>query len=107
MTKGIVRPTWPTTDSVVVGGWRFTQHALERCREMAVDLAAVLRVLREPARSYPGCSKYGPGRRVAARWPLAVVYSPDQGAVITVLWDGACGREAATPTNRQTVTGVV
>lgn len=87
-----LRPTWPLTGAVVVGGWRFTQHSLERCREMGLDLGQVVEVLQRPLRSYPSPSRYGSDRRVSVDQGLAVVHTRDDRSIITVLWDGAEGR---------------
>lgn len=101
-TPGMMSQRWPSTGPLVVGGFRFTQHALERCREMGLDLATVVEVLRQPLRSYPSPNSYGEGRRVAADAVLAVVYSADD-SVITVLWNGAEGRRTEDSTPRRAV----
>lgn len=79
---------WPRTGVLVVCGWLFTQHGLERCREMALDLEEVVRVLESPTKSYPSPTWCGRGRAIAADGYLAVVHNPADRVVITVLWDG-------------------
>lgn len=79
---------------VTVGGWFFSLHALERCSEMSLDLAHILRVVLNPVITYPGPPHHGPGRRISVGEGLAVVNNPSETTVITVLWDGKEGRES-------------
>lgn len=70
--------------------WQWTSHAHHRCEEMGVEPARVEAVLNGPELDYP--SHAHPGRRLACGNCLAVVYSAEDGAIITVLWHGRSGR---------------
>ena len=69
--------------------WHWTSHASLRCAEMGLPRSRVEAVLRQPDLDYPSeCI----GRRLACGNQLAVVYSTDDLAIITVLWNGLDGR---------------
>ena len=61
--------------------WFLSLHAVARCREMGLTRTDVVRVLDDPAVSWPSH-----GRRVACAGDLAVVFDAQLGVVVTVLW---------------------
>lgn len=69
------------------------RHARERCLEMGVERAEVVRTLLRPVTTYPASDRYGPNRRISVGGRLAVVHTEDW-VVITVLWDGQTRRDA-------------
>lgn len=72
-------------------------HAIARAREMGLSFADITEVVRDPEVTYDQ-SHRGPGRVVAKRGDLSVVYCSDNGVVITVLlnrleqWDRSVDR---------------
>lgn len=74
----------------------FTVHARNRLAEMSVNTKDVVEAVAEPQLEYDGRpDRNGESRRVAVRGRLAVVLSPNRRTVVTVLWNGLEGREAA------------
>jgi hypothetical protein len=75
--------TVPTT-----GGWHFTQHALDRALDMALESTEIRDILREPHVRQPSGANYPDGYEVWARDRIAVVVVPDENTVVTFLWRG-------------------
>jgi hypothetical protein len=73
----------PTT-----GGWHFTQHALDRALDMALESTEIRDILREPHVRQPSGANYPDGYEVWARDRIAVVVVPDENTVVTFLWRG-------------------
>lgn len=71
-------------------GFRVSQHARLRAREMGVPLHEVIEAASSPETAYPSL-RY-PGARTATRGRLAVAYDPERRTVITVLWNREEGR---------------
>jgi hypothetical protein len=72
---------------IVEQPWVLSLHALDRAKSMGLTRDRVIAVLAEPETDYPGGSDYPPGRRVATRDDLAVIYDPDRRVVVTVLFN--------------------
>lgn len=73
----------PTT-----GGWHFTQHALNRALDMAVEPAALRAVLNAPEVRQPGGPKYPECYAIWAAGRIALVVAPEEKVVVTCLWRG-------------------
>jgi hypothetical protein len=61
--------------------WFLSRHALGRMDEMGLSRREVVDVLDRPEASWPSR-----GRRIAASGDIAVVYAPENRAVVTILW---------------------
>lgn len=67
--------------------WFLSMHSLERAQEMGLDRGDIIRVLNHPDIRYPSTGTHADtGRMVAVRDGLAVVYNPEQRAVVTILY---------------------
>lgn len=73
----------PTT-----GGWHFTQHALARALDMAVDADDIKRVLTNPEVKQPSGKGYPDGYSIWASGRIALVVVPADQVVVTILWRG-------------------
>ena len=75
---------------------RVSNHARERVQEMRLDTAEALTVVERPEGEYPGRpSSDGRPTLIAVARQLAVVVAADRSAIVTVLWRGHEGRDAA------------
>lgn len=70
------------------GGWHFTQHALNRALDMAVDPVDLRRVLTSPEVKQPGGEKYPDEYAIWAAGRIALVVAPESLVVVTCLWRG-------------------
>lgn len=68
--------------------WKFSPHARERMAERGFDKTEVLTALIHPEVTYDDPPDHPPGRRLARRGPIAVVFSPALKLIITVLLAG-------------------
>lgn len=73
----------PTT-----GGWHFTEHALGRALDMALDTEEIRSVLASPQVKQPSGRDYPDGYEVWARGRIAVVIVPADHTIVTFLWRG-------------------
>jgi len=71
-----------------------TLHALQRCRQMNIDRSEVVSTLRDYEVRYPSTGPHRDGRYITVARRLAVVHTTAL-EVITVLWAGRDGRDAA------------
>lgn len=69
-------------------GWKFTQHALDRALDMALDPAEIRRVIQTPDVTQPSGKGYPDGYQLWASGRIAVVVAPEDQAVVTFLWRG-------------------
>lgn len=67
-------------------GWKFTQHALGRALDMALDATEIRRVLSGPEVTQPSGAGYPDGYRIWAAGRIALVVVPDKQVVVTCLW---------------------
>lgn len=74
-------------------GWRITRHADDRRLEMGLSTDDIRYVLERPDVEYDGAANHPPGRRVRRREGTCVVFEPHDRIVVTLLWDGALGRD--------------
>jgi hypothetical protein len=70
------------------GGWHFTQHALSRALDMALDSAKIRALLDKPDVVQPSGSGYPPEYRIWANDRFAAVVVPGERVVVTFLWRG-------------------
>lgn len=70
------------------GGWHFTQHALSRALDMALDPADIARVLSNPQIKRPGGRGYPDHYATWAAGRIAAIVVPETWVVVTVLWHG-------------------
>jgi hypothetical protein len=76
--------------------WFLTLHALRRMRQMSVPREEVIATVDDAESTYPvGSGLWGNPRRTAVSGRLAVIYSPVDRVVVTVLWAGRESRDAA------------
>lgn len=73
----------PTT-----GGWHFTQHALDRALDMAVDPHLIRSVLDAPEVRQPSGPGYPDHYAIWAAGRIALVVAPAEQVVVTCLWRG-------------------
>jgi hypothetical protein len=73
----------PTT-----GGWHFTQHALDRALDMAVDPPLIRAVLDNPEVQQPSGPGYPDHYAIWAAGRIALVVAPEERVVVTCLWRG-------------------
>jgi hypothetical protein len=73
----------PTT-----GGWHFTQHALDRALDMALDPHQISAVLNEPQVKQPSGPGYPEHYSIWATGKIALVVAPSERVVVTCLWRG-------------------
>lgn len=74
----------PTT-----GGWHFTQHALDRALDMALESSWISEVLSNPQVKQPSGPKYPPNYEIWAHDRIAAVIVPDEHVIVTFLWRGS------------------
>lgn len=83
---------WPVCckgDTVpATGGWHFTQHALDRALDMALDPHLIRQVLARPEVKQPSGPGYPSHYRVWASGRIALVVAPEERVVVTCLWRG-------------------
>lgn len=71
------------------GGWHFTQHAIDRALDMALDPAAIRALLDRPDVVQPSGRDYPDGYEIwATSGRLAAVVVPSDRVVVTLLWRG-------------------
>lgn len=70
------------------GGWHFTQHALDRALDMALDSHQIRSVLSDPQVKQPSGKDYPEGYEIWSHTRIAVVVVPDEKVVVTFLWRG-------------------
>lgn len=70
-------------------GWQFTNHALDRALDMALDPHAIREVLSDPEVIQPSGPGYPDHYQIWATDRIALVVIPDDQVVITCLWRGA------------------
>lgn len=73
----------PTT-----GGWHFTQHALDRALDMALDPPLIRSVLSNPEVQQPGGAGYPKRYAIWSAGRIALVVVPEERVVVTCLWRG-------------------
>lgn len=71
-------------------GWTFSGHADLRRVQMRLTRNDVMSAVLEPERVYPS---HKPGLQCNAADGIVVVINPDTKELVTVLWDGAIGRD--------------
>lgn len=71
-----------------LNGWTFSQHALERALDMALDAEVIREVLLTPKVKQPNGTGYGDGCEVWAGERIALVVHPADRVVVTILWRG-------------------
>jgi hypothetical protein len=71
-----------------------TDHARQRMAERGVTEDDVLATMADPETSYPGGPGHPPGRRIAVRGDLLVVYVEEPRTVVTVVSEHELGRVA-------------
>lgn len=75
-------------DVPTTGGWHFTQHALDRALDMALESSWIKGVLRSPQVKQPSGANYPDGYEIWAFDRIAAVVVPDEHTVVTFLWRG-------------------
>lgn len=70
------------------GGWHFTQHALDRALDMALEASWIHGVLRDPQVKQPSGANYPEGYEIWAHGRIAAVVVPDERVIVTFLWRG-------------------
>lgn len=70
------------------GGWHFTQHALGRALDMALDTTEIQDLLGEPHVKQPSGANYPDGYEIWARDRVAMVVVPAERVIVTFLWRG-------------------
>ncbi len=70
------------------GGWHFTQHAVDRALDMALDPGQIALALRSPLVKQPQGKDYPEGYEIWAHQRFAVVVVPEERVVVTFLWRG-------------------
>ena len=71
-----------------INGWTLSDHAVARALDMAVDAAAIRRVLESPEVKQPSTPGYGADAEIWTSGKIACVVHPVDRVVITVLWRG-------------------
>lgn len=71
--------------------YHFSKHALSRIAEMGLTTDDVLAVLMDPETIMPNTPGHPRGHRFVGRGIVVAV--ADDGTIMTVLWDGAEGRD--------------
>lgn len=75
--------------SPLAGGWNFTQHAIDRALDMAVDPDDIRRVLVNPeVRQVTYHPDHPEESFVWSAGRIALVVQPESKTVVTVLWRG-------------------
>lgn len=76
-------------DRLRLDGWEFSHHALTRLTEMGATPKDAITVLTHPARTDYPCSSTGPhsGYRTAWWGTYGVAYNPENGHILTVLFN--------------------
>lgn len=68
--------------------WRFTQHALDRALDMALDPHQISAVLDAPEVTQPSGPGYPDHQALWAAGKIALVVEPEERVVVTCLWRG-------------------